>query len=203
MHMTQAWLNVAQIVDATAAEGPGLRFVVWVQGCNKRCRGCCNPNMLKLTAANLMPAQEVIERLRQVHAQQPLEGITLLGGEPFLQAKGLAPLAQAAQEMGLSVMVFTGYLREELTNDFLANAQELLAHTDVLIDGEFIRELQETTRNYVGSTNQRFHYLTDFYDARIETMPVDVTNEWRIQLDGTIIANGLPFKFVQRRKSSS
>lgn len=201
--MTQPWLNVAQIIDATSAEGPGLRFVVWVQGCNKRCRGCCNPHMLKLTAANLMPAQQVIDRLRQVHATQPLEGITLLGGEPFLQAKGLAPLAQAAQEMGLSVMVFTGYLREELTNEFLVNAEELLAHTDVLIDGEFVRELQETERNYVGSTNQRFHYLTDFYDASIETMPVEVTNEWRIQLDGTIIGNGLPFKFVQGRKSSS
>jgi len=86
------WLNISHIVEATEAEGPGLRFVIWVQGCLKRCKGCCNGELLKIKPAHLMRSNEIIQLLKNATEKYPLEGLTFLGGEPFLQAKGLADI---------------------------------------------------------------------------------------------------------------
>lgn len=195
------WLNIANIVEATQAEGPGLRFVVWVQGCLKRCHGCCNGELLKIQPAHLIRSEDIIIRLKQAMEQHRLEGVTFLGGEPFLQAEGLADIAQAAQSVGLSVMVFSGYEKHELVESHFLGSQRLLANTDVLIDGEFDHTKIETVRNWVGSTNQKFHYLTDRYSLEIETNPLIVTNEWRIELNGKINGNGLPFRMNSYSKA--
>lgn len=189
------WLNIAHIVEATEAEGPGLRFVVWVQGCLKRCRGCCNGDLLKIRPAHIMSSTQIKEQLFQAKQKYSnLEGITFLGGEPFLQAQGLADIAQLAQQMGLSVMVFTGYLLEELNEQQFSGSLKLLTYTDVLIDGEFDQNQQEMERNWVGSRNQKFHYLSNFYSNKIEKHALNVTNEWRVDLQGQVKGNGLPFK---------
>lgn len=189
-------LNVASIVEATEAEGPGLRFVVWVQGCLKRCRGCCNGDLLKIKPVQIMSSQDIIEQVELAKQKYPLlEGLTFLGGEPFLQAQGLAEIAQFSQQIGLSVIIFTGYLFEELNEQRFLGSLKLLAHTDVLIDGEFDQNQQETKRNWVGSRNQQFHYLSNFYSSEIETRPLNVTNEWRLDSLGNVRGNGLPFSF--------
>ncbi len=188
-----AWLNVAKIIDVTQAEGPGLRTAIWVQGCLKRCVGCCNGQFLKIQPADVCDSQMIIEQIAQNQQQYNIEGVTLLGGEPFLQAEGLAEVAQACRKMGLSVMLFSGYQLEELDDARFKGASQLLKATDVLVDGEYQQALTENVRNWVGSTNQRFHYFTDFYDVSIETRSLTVTNEWRIDAQGNILGNGLPF----------
>lgn len=188
------WLNITQIIEATQAEGPGLRFVVWVQGCLKRCKGCCNVDLLRIEPANLVKSGDIIKRLKNVAQQYDLEGITFLGGEPLLQAEGLADVAEEAQKLSLSVMVFSGYERVELVESRFIGSQRLLNATDLLIDGEFDNTQIETVRNWVGSTNQHFHYLTNRYSPEIEIRKLTVTNEWRIDLNGNMIGNGLPFK---------
>jgi len=188
-----AWLNLAKIIDVTQAEGPGLRTAIWVQGCLKRCVGCCNGQFLKIQPADVCDSQMIIEQIAQNQQQYGIEGVTLLGGEPFLQAEGLADVAQACHKMGLSVMVFSGYQLEELDDARFKGASQLLKVTDVLVDGEYQQALIENVRNWVGSTNQRFHYFTDFYDVSIETRSLTVTNEWRIDAQGNILGNGLPF----------
>ena len=189
------WLNIAHIVEATEAEGPGLRFVVWVQGCLKRCRGCCNGDLLKIKPAQIMSSQDIIDQVQLAKQQYPLlEGVTFLVGEPFLQAQGLAEIAKFAQQIGLSVMVFTGYLLEELNEQQFLGSLKLLTYTDVLIDGEFDQNQQEMERNWVGSRNQKFHYLSNFYSNKIEKHVLNVTNEWRVDLQGQVKGNGLPFK---------
>ena len=188
-----AWLNVAKIIDVTQAEGPGLRTAIWVQGCLKRCVGCCNGQFLKIQPADVCDSQMIIEQIAQNQQQYGIEGVTFLGGEPFLQAEGLADVAQACHKMGLSVMVFSGYQLEELDDARFKGASQLLKVTDVLVDGEYQQALIENVRNWVGSTNQRFHYFTDFYDVSIETRSLTVTNEWRIDAQGNILGNGLPF----------
>lgn len=187
------WLNIANILPATHAEGPGLRFAIWVQGCLKRCKGCCNTSLLKIEPTQIVRSGEIIEQLKQAFQMYPLEGITLLGGEPLLQAQGLADIAEAAQDLGLSVMVFSGYQLSELVEERFMGCSRLLAATDLLIDGEFKQEEIETVRNWVGSTNQQFHYLTNRYTSEIETQRLTVTNEWRIEQNGTVKGNGLPF----------
>lgn len=188
-----AWLNIAKIIDVTQAEGPGLRTAIWVQGCLKRCVGCCNGQFLKIQPADVCDSQKIIEQIAQNLQQYGIEGVTLLGGEPFLQAEGLADVAQACQNMGLSVMVFSGYQLEELVDTHFKGASQFLNAIDVLVDGEYKLALTENVRNWVGSTNQRFHYFTNFYDPSIETCVLTVTNEWRIDAQGQILGNGLPF----------
>lgn len=188
-----SWLNIAKIIDVTQVEGPGLRTAIWVQGCLKRCVGCCNGQFLKIQPADVYDSQKIIEQIAQNLQQYGIEGVTLLGGEPFLQAEGLADVAQACRKMGLSVMVFSGYQLEELDDARFKGASQLLKVTDVLVDGEYQQALIENVRNWVGSTNQRFHYFTDFYDVSIETRSLTVTNEWRIDAQGNILGNGLPF----------
>lgn len=120
----------------------------------------------------------------------------MLGGEPLLQAKGLSELAAGAQGLGLSVMVFTGYTLEELRSDPLPGSERLLDHTDVLVDGRFVAELPEQHRAWAGSSNQRFHYLTDRYESTIEqTDGASQRVEIRFSESGRVEVNGWPADF--------
>src|SRR5579863_7599305 len=106
-------LRVAQVVPSTEAEGPGRRFALWFQGCPLRCPGCCNPEMLPFEGGQKLALDEVVGQLRESASACQLEGITLLGGEPLAHAAAGAVLGRAAHAIGLSVMVFSGYLLEE------------------------------------------------------------------------------------------
>lgn len=86
-----------------------------------------------------------------------------------MQAKGLAEVASFAKSIGLTVMVFTGYIYEECIKNPLPGVNHLLENTDVLIDGPFVKEKYDTKRNWAGSLNQRFIYLSGVYDSSIET----------------------------------
>ena len=189
-----SWINVAKIIEVTEAEGPGLRTAIWVQGCLKRCQGCCNGRFLRIQPAEIITIYQVIEIINTAKEKHQIEGITLLGGEPFLQAESLSLIAEFAKRIGLSVMVFTGYNLEELSDVKFRGAMRLLSATDVLVDGEYDIENTEFLRNWVGSTNQKFYYFTDFYSNEIEKRKLAVTKEWRIKQDGYIMGNGLPFK---------
>ena len=192
------WLNLASRLPCTEAEGPGRRAALWVQGCNKHCRGCCNPAYLQLVERELVSAASVLEWLENAHHAHDLEGVTFLGGEPMLQAQGLAFVAQGAQSLGLSVMVFSGYTKSELDVLRLPGADQLLRYTDVLVDGPFEANLPEQSRRWVGSTNQQFNYLTERYDARIESGDrLDRVLEIRLKTDGTVFINGWPERVLR------
>src|SRR5438128_858853 len=107
-------LSVAQIVPVTEAEGPGQRFALWFQGCPLRCPGCCNPEMLTFAGGTPTPLADVLSQIRRAQDEHAIDGITLLGGEPMAHARGASVLAEAVQALDLSLMVFTGYLLEEL-----------------------------------------------------------------------------------------
>ena len=189
---------MASRLPCTEAEGPGRRAALWVQGCNKRCRGCCNPAYLQLVERELVSAASVLEWLENAHHAHDLEGVTFLGGEPMLQAQGLTVVAQGAQSLGLSVMVFSGYTKSELDVLRLPGADQLLRYTDVLVDGPFEANLPEQSRRWVGSTNQQFNYLTERYDARIESGDrLDRVLEIRLKTDGTVFINGWPERVLR------
>jgi anaerobic ribonucleoside-triphosphate reductase activating protein len=98
--------------------------------------------------------------------REGIEGISLCGGEPFAQAEPLSRVAAAAHTMGLSVVSFSGYTLEELAS--VPQADLLLAQTDILLDGRFEKGSLERKRHWVGSTNQRVHYLTARYAPGLE-----------------------------------
>jgi len=140
----------------------------------------------------VVSSEEVSRWLEDAQREFGIEGVTFLGGEPLLQAQGLAPIAACARARGLNVMVFTGYTLDECRRDPLPGVTGLLASTDVLVDGAYLREKPERIRNWVGSTNQHFHYFTSAYDASIETDP---RNRHVVELreeDGHLFLNGCP-----------
>src|SRR5262249_32339696 len=151
---------IAQIVPDTLAEGPGHRLAVWVQGCALRCPGCCNPHMLGFRGG--MPW--TVEGLAELVAGTPsIEGISILGGEPFAQAAGIAELCRPARALGKSTMVLRGYALNELRAMADADVERLLNAIDLLVDGPYVRELPETKRRWIGSSNQVMHFLSDRY----------------------------------------
>jgi anaerobic ribonucleoside-triphosphate reductase activating protein len=154
-------MQIAQVVPCTEAEGPGRRFALWFQGCPLRCPGCCNLEMLSFAGGQGRSVEEVHAEIRRAREASQIEGLTLLGGEPFAHAVGAAELAARVQADSLSVMIFSGYTLAELRAMSDPAVHRLLAHTDILVDGPYFRELPETRRRWIGSANQQIHFLTD------------------------------------------
>jgi len=183
-------MQIAQVVPCTEAEGPGKRFAVWFQGCPLRCPGCCNPEFLPFKGGETKSLAEMADRMRQAQEESGIEGITLLGGEPSAHAVGAAALARAARELGLSVMTFSGYTLEQLREMPDPAVGELLALTDILVDGPYDRTQPDTERRWIGSRNQRIHFLTDRYHHD-EQWRQRNTLEIRVR-GGEITVNGFP-----------
>ena len=182
-------VRIAHLVDQTAAEGPGVRSAIWLQGCSIRCPGCFNPHTWSPDGGRDSTVGELSGWLS---TRTGIEGITLLGGEPFDQAGACAELAIHAQRIGLSVMTFTGYELETLQNDDRAEVTALLAATDLLVDGPYDQSKPETRRPWLGSTNQRFHCLSNRYANAIEELTMSQNRvEVRIRPGGTVFINGM------------
>jgi anaerobic ribonucleoside-triphosphate reductase activating protein len=184
-------LQVAQVVPCTEAEGPGRRFALWFQGCPLRCPGCCNPEMLPFAGGQRVPLPALLHQVRAAAQRHAIEGITLLGGEPLAHAAGAAPLAKAVRRLGLTVMVFSGYTLEEARELPDPAVGELLANTDLLVDGPYIREQPETRRRWIGSANQRVHFLSDRYRPDDPCWRQPNTLEIRL-IGGELTVNGFP-----------
>jgi anaerobic ribonucleoside-triphosphate reductase activating protein len=197
-------LRVATIVDDTYAEGPGRRWALWVQGCSIRCPGCCNPEMFDQRSGRPVGLDELSAQIAAARARG-LEGVTFLGGEPFEQAAELAVLARHARQLGMTVMVFSGYTLGQL--QARGDASELLALTDLLVDGPYDRTQPEPRpplgRRWIGSANQVMHFLTAAYAADDPRMREANTIEIRMS-NGTLQINGWPSadRLVGRRRAS-
>ncbi len=151
------------IVHSTIARsrvnGPGERFVLWVQGCSRRCPGCYNPDTHASPGyGSFMTAPEIADLI----PDDGIDGITVSGGEPFDQAAELAEFLAIARERGLHTLVYTGYRYAELAEgrDRRGRADwgDALELTDALIDGPYIRDLPPKTA-WTGSGNQRYLIL--------------------------------------------
>lgn len=198
---THAADELALVVDVgveiadTEAEGPGRRYAIWVQGCPMRCPGCCNPELLRFGGGTPTTVAQLRERVLAAHQRSPLAGISLLGGEPFAQALPLAVLAEQVRAAGLGVMVYSGYALAELEQMIeLARpgVARLLAATDLLVDGRYQRDKPDTTRRWIGSTNQRLHFLSSRHHPAQPEFGQGETIELRIR-DGELIINGWPW----------
>ncbi len=139
------------LIFDSIVDGPGLRTVVFTQGCWRNCPGCHNPATHDLEGGKLYDIDVIKDQISQAKMQK---GITLSGGEPFLQAQACLALAKHAHSLGLDVWAFSGFLHQELAAGTLAQ-QALLKEIDVLVDGPFKIELRTLDLLYKGSSNQR------------------------------------------------
>ncbi|RFS82244.1 radical SAM protein [Actinomadura spongiicola] len=185
-------LNVAEICASTRALGPGVRAVVWVQGCPFRCRGCVAPDWIEERPARVMSPGELVDA---VLADPEVTGLTFSGGEPMEQAVGLAEAARRARERReLTVICFTGYRLEELRGR--PGPEALLAEVDVLIDGRYVDVLDDDV-GMRGSANQRVHRLTDrLADVAVDFEAGPRRAEIRVRADSALLV-GVPSAAVR------
>lgn len=147
-------VRLAGIAWQSVVDGPGVRAVVFAQGCPHDCPGCHNPHALDPEGGQWHDLEELAGRLS---GYRGLRGVTFSGGEPFLQAGALAALAVRVKACGLDVVTFSGFTYEELC---LAAATDpasraLLQESDLLIDGPYVQEERDLSLAFRGSRNQR------------------------------------------------
>lgn len=149
-------IRISHIEENTNLLGPYNRFVIWVHGCCFNCEGCLAEN----TKNGSYEDVDIVELAQRI-ADSNCEGITISGGEPFLQAEALISLIRTIKtRRDIGVIVYSGFTLDELERD--DEKSSLLSEIDVLIDGRYIKELDDG-RAYVGSSNQIIHYLSSRY----------------------------------------
>ena len=141
-------IRIAGLVPESFVDGDGIRFAIFMQGCRRNCAGCQNPETHALDGGRLVDTNEIISAIKK---NPLLDGITLTGGEPFLQVDAANELARATKNLGLNVWCYTGYTFEDLPPE----TSTLLENIDVLIDGESILSLRDLDLQFRGSRNQR------------------------------------------------
>ena len=146
-------VNVAGIDEDAIADGPGLRFVLFVQGCARNCPGCHNPQTHAFGAGTDMHISELFQR---IVANPLLTGVTFSGGDPMYQAGPLAELAERLRAHGgYDITVFTGDTFEGLLHRGTPAQLRLLRAADILIDGPFVQAKRDRLLLFRGSGNQR------------------------------------------------
>lgn len=154
-------LRLHNVVYHTRVLGPGVRAAVWFQGCRRRCRGCMSESSRPMEGGKLVSISKLCAAILD---QKGIEGVTVSGGEPFLQPEALfALLSRLRRASDLGVIVYTGFTLEQLRvmeDPWVPKVLDGLV--DLLIDGEYVEELNDG-KSLKGSSNQRLHFLTDRY----------------------------------------
>lgn len=161
---------LASIIHESIVDGPGMRMVLFTQGCPHRCPGCHNPQTHSPVGGSKVFVNDL---LTAFDAEEGRRGVTLSGGEPFDQAASLALAAKAIHERKADVIVYTGYRLETLrkfaqTDDGI---RALLYETDLLIDGPFIQARRSLEAAFVGSSNQRLIALSELGIRLLNDIP--------------------------------
>lgn len=143
-------IRIAGIEEESIVDGPGIRFVIFTQGCNHHCIGCHNPETHSFDGGELVDIENIVNKIKE---NPLLDGITISGGEPFEQSLECSILAKKVKALGLNVVTYTGYTFEEILRN--KKFRDLLLQTDLLIDGKFDISQKSMMLHFRGSTNQR------------------------------------------------
>ena len=153
-------IRLGHRLDHSEIYGPGLRSVIWVQGCTLACKGCWNTQYWSTKGGDEI---QVSQLLKDLQALNDIEGITLLGGEPLQQAKASLELIKGAKSLGLNVFLYTGYEPSEFDETMLA----CFNMSDIAVTGRYVQELRDTGLRWRGSQNQQVHFISDVYEETV------------------------------------
>jgi anaerobic ribonucleoside-triphosphate reductase activating protein len=188
-------LNVAEEMPRSVVNGPGDRYVIWVQGCSLRCPGCFNEVYQPLIEKNMV---EVDSLAAKIISSKGIEGVTYSGGEPMLQSRALYQLSTILKENGLTIMCYSGYTLKELRQKEDPYTNKLLGVLDILVDGPYILE-QKQNLLWRGSSNQKVHFLSEIYTRY---KPVVMRNmaemEISISRDRLVLTGMLQEKIIEK-----
>lgn len=155
-------LRVAGFEKESIVDGPGIRYVLFLQGCPHQCPGCHNPQTHDMNGGIAVTVEEILE---DIHSKKYLDGVTFSGGDPFVQPDPLLKLAKQLKAEGMHLTIYSGYTYEELVEKGKENKaiEGLLDIVDLLVDGRFILEKKDLALAFRGSSNQR---LVDLKKSR-------------------------------------
>ena len=171
-NLNEHTIQLAGVVRESIVDGPGIRFVVFCQGCPHHCPGCHNPVTHDFDGGYPCDVSKIIDAIDQ---NPLLDGVTFSGGEPACQPKGFLTLAKAVKERNLNIIMYSGYTLEELTEMSKSDAAlaDLMNLIDYLIDGRYEAELRDLTLSFRGSQNQR---IIDMHQTRTTGTLVSIEN---------------------------
>lgn len=191
------FLNIGAWEMRSGVNGPGERFVLWLQGCPLHCPGCFNLELLPCVKRHVINVDDMAAKILAVTG---IEGVTYTGGEPTLQAQGLALLSEQLRQAGLTIVSYTGYSLESLRARNDPWIERFLSCVDILIDGPYVRE-QACNLLWRGSRNQRVHFLSGTYQhlaGQVDLLPAEV--EFSVGGDGFTTTGTWPEGFLKRLK---
>ena len=144
----------ADLQSDSIVDGPGLRTVIWTQGCAHHCKGCQNPQTWDFNGGGLVKVDDVLEAIDELEYQT---GITFSGGDPMFQVEACDRIAAYCKDKGYNIWVYTGFTYEEILKLAEKNHAyiDFLNKIDVLVDGRFILEQRDLSLLFRGSRNQR------------------------------------------------
>lgn len=188
-------LRITHFIEHTGVLGPFDRSALWVHGCCFSCEGCLARDM-----NSGGKTEYEVDRLANIFSDiEGTEGITISGGEPFLQAEVLSKMIiKIRQKRDYGVIIYSGFTYEELCESNKKGVQDLLELADLLIDGQYVKELDDG-KPYRGSANQRFILLSDRYNSAMtdyftatdkRNIEIRLTKE-KVYLIGVPSENGL------------
>jgi len=185
-------LNIADIERCSRICGPGLRFVIWVQGCGLGCKGCWNTEMWSFDERSPYTVDEILGMVQK----EDVEGVTILGGEPLYQSKVLLKLVKKLKESGYNIMLYTGFEQEEITD---LDSKELFSLSDIVICGRYEEDKRSIYLRWRGSLNQQiiinnkeFENLIDMFNEQVNEVEIHFDDYGNVKILGypdTIIKN--------------
>lgn len=183
--MAADYLFIHHIEPYSSANGPGLRSVIWTQGCTLHCPGCFNPATHPLSQGKKISLERLFSTIKKYSSH--IEGITISGGEPLLQIDGLFHFLKLVKDhLNLSVILFTGFHFNEVLN--LPGSEYLKSTVDVMISGRYISS-QQKADSLLGSSNKIIHFFSNRYSlADIYAVP---PAEVILKPNGSIILSGI------------
>lgn len=169
-------MNIARILYPVKVLGPGNRIGIWMVGCNRACPGCSNPELWEQKPECEVPVPRIIELIHSISDKHQVDGFTISGGEPMLQAGELLQLITNISDISTDILVYSGFSIEELTGSADPSVNSLLKRIAVLIDGEYIEELNDNSR-LRGSSNQHIHILMNQFESRYKDYIASSSNQ--------------------------
>lgn len=147
--------------------GPGNRIVIWTKGCSKHCTNCANPELWSVTGTRNTSPTDVAQIIKNICAENLVDGITFTGGDPLEQMDELLMLLKLIKPMVGDVLLYTGYCYEDFPLLFTSNQTDSLRRlVSVLVDGSYMDHLNDSVVPLRGSTNQNII----FFDKGIEAV---------------------------------
>lgn len=156
-------IRLAGILEESIVDGPGIRFVIFTQGCPHHCPGCHNPETHDYSGGTLVNINDLVQKFTKYPY---MTGLTISGGEPFIQSCEILEIIKEFKKIypKKNIMIFSGYKYEELINKNNSTINDILSLSDYLVDGKFILANRDISLHFKGSTNQRIIDLKQTYN---------------------------------------